>query len=544
MDLLKYQPLGHPGKVIRLLHVFKGDGYGDINCELIETPLAEGVGCPYVALSYTWGGHQRQPQHPLVLIDGRAVHITDNLHEALRHIRSADHDVFIWVDAYCINQNDTHEKSQQVAMMADIFRSAEEVIVWLGSATNHVARLFEAINKIDEKASSSFAAHEEGSWADLCKPHVEDLPDDPLHSDALEVLLHRRWFTRIWILQEIAFARIASIRCGPYVCSARTFAAMPRLMQLAVRPSTQAILDIMPRARKNTWWSSQRDLHSLLCKFTENQATRHVDRVYALLGISTDACLQEKFYPDYSKAAPEVFSNAASFLVFGRVLGLHYEMPVLSREDLNQPIIMIAYKILCLELHDHRGVAKERAYKTVRALIEQLNQADQRTKDLLPLLLAWSPRKGAFLRLPTLATFRLQGTPVKITYSFQCAGEHIEMALPEIVPDQHFLSPPFRDFGDIDEAIEHFQRTGASREELLRAYVWKGDLKGVQAQLDLGASTMHKDEAGHSAMTLADQAQDLDILKALRSWNQALLWGPWNLASTRHGLSTAGLIRP
>lgn len=42
----------------------------------------------------------------------------------------------IWIDAICINQSDDAEKSVQVAMMADIYAGAKNVIVWLGEGTD------------------------------------------------------------------------------------------------------------------------------------------------------------------------------------------------------------------------------------------------------------------------------------------------------------------------------------------------------------------------------------------------------------------------
>lgn len=45
----------------------------------------------------------------------------------------------IWIDAVCINQSDGNEKMQQIGRMAEIYRLARQVIVWLGPghAPNH-----------------------------------------------------------------------------------------------------------------------------------------------------------------------------------------------------------------------------------------------------------------------------------------------------------------------------------------------------------------------------------------------------------------------
>ncbi|KAH8171902.1 heterokaryon incompatibility protein (HET) domain-containing protein [Sarocladium implicatum] len=527
MDALKYKPLDFPGKSIRALRVAKGAWFNDIHCELFETLLAKAEGCPYVALSYTWGGTQQKGWHNPMFINGCHVQVTQNLHDALRHIRSQHRDVILWIDALCINQDDHQEKSQQVAMMGDIYRAAEEVIVWLGPAMNHVSRLFDTITAIDEEAAKLHVADTSASWGDLCRQNAAELWQDPLHMHAVAKLLDRRWFSRTWIIQEIAFAKAASIRCGPYVCPARTFAVMPRLVLLRVKPSTQAILDVMPRMRRNTWWSSQRDLHSLLCKFAQSEATRPVDQVYALLGISSDACIHTRFYPDYGKDAQEVFRDAASFVVFGRVLGPDYELPSYSREQLTQPISVIAYRIFGLGLtnrYDQDDIFGP-ILMSIQALIDQLNEDEQRTRDLLPLIFSWSNHKEDFLRLLSLGRLEVQfpAQPLlrphlRVRSLVDCAGEesYMDLELPEIAPDQSLLSPPFKDFSNMKDAITHLRLNGASDEELLRAYVWKRDPEGVQAQLDVGADPKRKDAAGHSAINLAERAQYPEILQLLR----------------------------
>ncbi|ENH69208.1 Heterokaryon incompatibility protein 6, OR allele [Fusarium oxysporum f. sp. cubense race 1] len=62
----------------------------------------------------------------------RTLYIGGNLAGALNHLRYPDKARTLWVDAICINQNDISEKNIQVPRMADIFRSAVRVVIWLG----------------------------------------------------------------------------------------------------------------------------------------------------------------------------------------------------------------------------------------------------------------------------------------------------------------------------------------------------------------------------------------------------------------------------
>jgi hypothetical protein len=178
------------------------------------------------------------------------------------------------------------------------------------------------------------------------------------------------------ILQEVANARTARVICGQGSCPARTFALMPSLMNLAVQEHTQAVLDIMPRIRKNTWWSSNRHLHVLLVKFANSQSFLVRDKIYALLGMSEDACNPEIFYPCYLKSEEEVIQDTAAFLLFGEFLGGYYPMPDLRLSDLRLPITQLAGKVLAWTLEQLEASAPRwRSVKqTVRLLARHLNE--------------------------------------------------------------------------------------------------------------------------------------------------------------------------
>ncbi|KAM0815594.1 putative Mid2 domain-containing protein [Seiridium cardinale] len=62
--------------------------------------------------------------------------ITANLHELLLELRNRRYDDFIWIDAICINQRDSAEKSMQIPLMRNIYEEAKRVLVWLGPADN------------------------------------------------------------------------------------------------------------------------------------------------------------------------------------------------------------------------------------------------------------------------------------------------------------------------------------------------------------------------------------------------------------------------
>jgi hypothetical protein len=173
MATYPYSPLDLGELTIRLLRIEKGWGSHDIICHFADAFSHQDKGVPYKALSYTWGGLQHTPggKCPQVLVDGHAIDVMENLYSALRHIRSPDTDVMLWVDAICINQQDPREKGHQVKQMRDVYKNAEEVLIWLGPSNDDIDLLLESIRYIDEQANKAQAwgHRSETDRASLCR---------------------------------------------------------------------------------------------------------------------------------------------------------------------------------------------------------------------------------------------------------------------------------------------------------------------------------------------------------------------------------------
>ncbi|KAH8811281.1 heterokaryon incompatibility protein-domain-containing protein [Xylogone sp. PMI_703] len=86
----------------------------------------------YEALSYTWSSSVDQLQIRVLDEEDAWLPVTVNLSSALRYLRHSKNPRSLWIDAICINQKDLQERQSQVQMMADIYQSANRVIVWLG----------------------------------------------------------------------------------------------------------------------------------------------------------------------------------------------------------------------------------------------------------------------------------------------------------------------------------------------------------------------------------------------------------------------------
>lgn len=92
----------------------------------------------FAALSYVWGKYA-VPRHT-VLCDDVCFDVTGNCYSALWHLRKKLGGFTIWVDIFCINQDDDEEKSQQILLMGDIYSNAELVYVWVGEGSSSTGR--------------------------------------------------------------------------------------------------------------------------------------------------------------------------------------------------------------------------------------------------------------------------------------------------------------------------------------------------------------------------------------------------------------------
>jgi hypothetical protein len=137
---------------IRLLELLP-DVFGKpLRCIIHQYP--RGYVVPYEALSYTWGDPVF-PEQIYVGVDpaSPSMPITQNLYNALQHLRKSDESRILWIDALCINQSNVEEKGHQVAHMGQVFSNAEVVTVWLGySPSKRVLEILKSMEMIGQQA--------------------------------------------------------------------------------------------------------------------------------------------------------------------------------------------------------------------------------------------------------------------------------------------------------------------------------------------------------------------------------------------------------
>ncbi|KAK6605133.1 ankyrin repeat-containing protein [Botrytis cinerea] len=237
--------------------------------------------------------------------------VTVNLHAALLQLRDHSFERIIWVDAICIDQNNKEERKQQVQLMAKIYISAHRVIVWLGEQTIDTKGALEDIQG---------AANDE----ELIKHSKKELKQQNILN-----LLQNPWFQRIWVLQEVAAARNIAIMCGSVTIDGYVFCLGVKSLKLFYTASPElqtlpSVIYLIERAGFRPKLKTDlperfslkiRSLAELIDMFHTRQATDSRDKVYALLGMSSDDPENAGLQPDYETSWEEIFQQLVKFVL-------------------------------------------------------------------------------------------------------------------------------------------------------------------------------------------------------------------------------------
>ncbi|KAK3996586.1 heterokaryon incompatibility protein-domain-containing protein [Cladorrhinum sp. PSN332] len=243
----RYSKLAENGDEIRILRLYQYKNPDEpLKADLVKRRL-EDVAGKYEALSYCWG--TERATHVIQVRDLNATapkiqetgdartgtelwnialkinpatthidfKIRKNLYNALRRLRSKLNHVLLWVDAICIDQSEDGktEKQGQLAMMGRIYNSASNVCIWLGEDDDKRAEdSFRLIREMMNYKTfdSVIQRSNEPAWAQLI------------------AMMGADWFSRRWIIQEIALSRDASVHCGQHIIHWDDFAAAISLL--------------------------------------------------------------------------------------------------------------------------------------------------------------------------------------------------------------------------------------------------------------------------------------------------------------------------
>lgn len=299
MASLLYRALNAKAREVRrlALAVSRKDGIDRIEGTLTTHSLDEQPS--FDALSYAWG---TDPAAGQVHINGIGMPVTRNLHEALLTLCSSARGQpdQMWIDALCIDQRNTKERSQQVSLMHQIYTGARCVHISLGPSWHTATTFLSFLAKLsDERRAAS---------------DLESLDQDSrrtMVTDGLEIVMSSPWWSRLWVVQEGVLSDSAIAHLGEFNLPFRILVgglilAFTRLLSLGYDSLSNTSRRIYGHMYK--FMSMERRTHEYLYHTHRSSTSVEHDRVYGVLGL-LPRDVQVK--PDYDASLEDVYENFA-----------------------------------------------------------------------------------------------------------------------------------------------------------------------------------------------------------------------------------------
>jgi hypothetical protein len=162
----------------------------------------------YETVSYLWGGENGDSSARCPVFVGPYWDVllqTQNCWSMLRLFRPHRGERTVWVDALCINQRNLQERAAQVAKMRKIYEQCTKVIVYLGEDLVTKSKPFPYRRTLDQLPHFSL--------------NKLLFPKDHQYYETyfgMEKLLQRKYFARIWIIQELLYPEQVVFRVGDF----------------------------------------------------------------------------------------------------------------------------------------------------------------------------------------------------------------------------------------------------------------------------------------------------------------------------------------
>lgn len=322
-----YEYTALPEGYFRLLTITSIEN-DEITCTLENFLLDEAP--EYTAFSYVWGNPLASKE---IICDGKLLAITPHLHETIIHLHALDPMINVWIDAICINQIDKVETAHHTRKMNIVYGSAQKVLAWLGKGDENSDNAMDRIEDINEKLSLIL---EDGTpeniafienWLGKDTLTSTNLPstNDPTWA-ALGRIFSQRWFTRLWILQEVVLAQHLLIAHGnrqinwTSITKLSTSLRRANLIGLLGGKNPTIISEIKKsflaidtfRIAKIMVEKNHPSLLQFVAIARDKNVTHPADRIYGLLGL-INPNIASQIEVDYSAAWWDVYIQYGKF---------------------------------------------------------------------------------------------------------------------------------------------------------------------------------------------------------------------------------------
>ncbi len=334
-----YRPLDFDSFEIRLLELQgKNSDGNDVTCSLVYASLIKPP--EYTALSYCWGDASKTTK--IRIENWGEVEVTTNLKEALQSVRpvnfigpgGSSRPKLLWVDALCINQQDSMERSQQVRQMRQIYSRAKEVISWVPCRSEDaVAYLVvnqfygngcETTDRVPSRRRMKVAPVSDSD--DYFRERSQSWVDKGW--DIFEEFFSNAYWRRVWVIQEVTVATKVTVLCGTREIPWDDVATI--LMRWRKTPERiplgkRSYLKAMHLADFRHRFRFKREPISLLDAMRwsyQTEATDPRDKIFALLGICHDGATYVPV-PNYKQPVEEIIADMSrAMMSYDRSLDL------------------------------------------------------------------------------------------------------------------------------------------------------------------------------------------------------------------------------
>ncbi len=323
---------------IRLVTLLPGTFSTDIRLCLDITPLTAEHVPEFEAVSYTWGSTCDPVNIFVGNIGRKTLPVTQNLAEALQYFRYQDKPRTLWIDAICVNQQNLKERSQQVKRMADIYPKAARVVVWLGPESDDSSLAMDCFDKIASKVKVDWptqtmsAITHDVHWVD----RDTQLPLETHEMLAINHLIHRSWFERLWIWQEVILAsEHTRVMCGTRTTLWNSLRATVFWLYVKRAPWFSEVQQFRRRVKELVnLCAAKKGLCSegLIHQSRNCVCTDPRDKIYALVSLLHKS-ESRRIEPDYNKNVYEVYQDAVS-----SIIGSSRQLRVLTTVKLHEDL--------------------------------------------------------------------------------------------------------------------------------------------------------------------------------------------------------------
>ncbi|KAK1621634.1 heterokaryon incompatibility protein-domain-containing protein [Colletotrichum phormii] len=259
----------------------------------------------YDAVLYTWVDENGNSErcHPIYVGDYWDITFqTKNCCDMLRYLRPSRGLKLVWVDAICIDQNNLKERAMQVAKMGQIYSRCSQGWAWMG---NDLVR--DDLQGLPERRW----LHELGTTSGHTVSSSENnMSAEPRRMSAdmdILKLLKRKYFGRVWIIQELVLAPRVLIPIGNVISAADHITARKLTTSEKESANTREFSWNDTEAPWLKYMAQGRidgsGLWEIMALTAKSDASDFRDKLYGILGLLSFGSNSNPLQPNYAISA-------------------------------------------------------------------------------------------------------------------------------------------------------------------------------------------------------------------------------------------------